>query len=272
MTEYKKTDVLLSVNNVGLKFGNKTILNDVNFQIRDIIRPGVIQGQVVSLVGRSGMGKTQLIRLMSGLYIHGATHTGEVLVNKEQTKVKAGDMGIVFQDYYMPEHLRIKNMLLLAAKKNPCLKSKSERIDLMNTYVNAFELTEHINKFPIQLSGGQKQRASICMQLLNGSNFLLMDEPFSGLDPLMIDKTNNLILGVSQSDELKTLIIVSHDLANCIAISDTVFILSNQGRESNTGASIVKEIDLIERDLAWHKDIKSTPLFIETINEVKSLL
>src|ERR1700748_858104 len=67
MNAYSKKEILLQTENVSLAYGGKTILRDINFCVRDIVRPGVQQGQVVSLVGRSGIGKTQLFRLLSGL-------------------------------------------------------------------------------------------------------------------------------------------------------------------------------------------------------------
>ena len=67
MTPHTKKDVLLQTENVSLSYDGKCILRDINFCIRDIVRPGLQQGQVVSLVGRSGMGKTQLFRILSGL-------------------------------------------------------------------------------------------------------------------------------------------------------------------------------------------------------------
>jgi polar amino acid transport system ATP-binding protein/sulfate transport system ATP-binding protein/NitT/TauT family transport system ATP-binding protein len=98
----------------------------------------------------------------------------------------------------------------------------------------------------------------------------LLDEPFSGLDVFMIDKVVDTLVKVSLSDELKTLVIVSHNLADSIAISDTVFVMNVEPEKP--GATIVKEIDLIERDLAYHKDIKYTPQFIETLKEVKNYM
>lgn len=273
MPLYTKTNILLNASNVGISFGEKVVLKDINIKIFDINRPDITQGQVVSLCGRSGLGKSLLIKALSGLPIHGADITGTVLVNETQTLVKPGDMGIVPQDYYMPQHLIISKMLTLSAFKNIQFKKDKQLIkSAVDSYIEVFELQPHRDKYPEQLSGGQRQRANIAMQLLNGSNFLLMDEPFSGLDPLMIDKTTNLLLRVSQSDELKTIIIVSHDLENCIAISDTIFIMSNKGRAANEGATIVEEIDLISRNLAWQHDVKRMPEFHDTIEEVKSFL
>jgi polar amino acid transport system ATP-binding protein/sulfate transport system ATP-binding protein/NitT/TauT family transport system ATP-binding protein len=131
-------------------------------------------------------------------------------------------------------------------------------------------LSEHLQKYPQQLSGGQRQRVSIIQQLLKGSDFLLLDEPFSGLDVCVLDKVVELLLQVSLSDELKTLIIVSHDIATAVAISDTVFILGNE--KGQPGATIKKEIDLIERDLAWKKDIKNEKAFLDTVEEIKACI
>lgn len=291
---YQKTDTLLLANNIGLSFiekgkieedkddenygkpKKKVILSNVNIKIDDIVG----KGQKVAVMGKSGVGKTQLIRRLSGLYIHEGINTGEVLIHHDRvqgkhelTPVKEGDMGIVFQDYYMPEHKKIRKMLLKSAEKNREFKGDKKLIkDAVDSYLNEFELMEQKDKYPIQLSGGQKQRACIIMQLVNGSNFLLLDEPFSGLDPIMIDKTTSLLEKVADSDELKTLIIISHDLVNCSAICDTLIVLSKKGRKENTGSTVIANIDLIERGLAYHKDIKKMPEFFNMLDEVKELL
>ncbi|HWB27230.1 MAG TPA: ATP-binding cassette domain-containing protein [Chitinophagaceae bacterium] len=264
MTFCTKTKTLLQVENIHLQYDDKIILRDINFCIKDIVRPGMAQGQVVSLIGRSGIGKTQLFKILSGLQ---QPASGHVWINKQQ-EVKAGDMGVVFQDYYLFEWRTIQQSLLMAAKQNPQLKGREK--DAIDNYALDFNLKEHLHKYPQQLSGGQRQRVSIIQQLLKGSDFLLLDEPFSGLDVCMLDKVTELLLQVSVSDELKTLIIVSHDIGAAVAISDTVFILGDE--PGKPGATIKKEIDLIERGLAWHDDVKHTPAFAETIEEIKACL
>lgn len=260
MTEHTKAEVVLQVNNVGLTY-DRPILRDINFCIRNIVRPGLLQGQVVSLVGRSGIGKTQLFKILSGLQ----QPTAGLVTIHDNKPVKAGDMGVIFQNYYLFEWRTVHQSLMLAAKKNKALAGKEKQT--IEQYAEQFQLTGHLNLYPNQLSGGQRQRVSIMQQLLKGSDFILLDEPFSGLDVCMLDKAVELLLQVSLSDELKTLIIVSHDIETSVAISDTVFILGNEsGKE---GATIKKEIDLIERDLAWVKDIKQERRFLETIEEIK---
>lgn len=264
MTKYTKTQTLLKVEDVSLSYGSKKILRDVNFEIRDIVRPGIAQGQVISLIGRSGIGKTQLFKILAGL----KKPTSGKVTDKTGKLIQAGDMGVVFQNYYLFEWRTVYKSLELAAGKNPELRGQVK--DAIKKYAEDFHLSEHLSKFPQQLSGGQRQRASIIQQLLNGSDFILLDEPFSGLDVLVLDKVVDLLIKVSLTSEQKTLIIVSHDIETTVAISDTVFILANEG--TTPGATITKEIDLCERGLAWCKDVHQQVEFREVIEEIKSCL
>ena len=264
MTQHTKAEVILQAKDVNLNYDNTPILRNINFCIHNITRPGYQQGQVVSLIGRSGIGKTQLFKLLSGL--QQPTSGRITLQNNEQ--VKSGDMGVIFQNYYLFEWRTIFQSLMLAAKQNRSLKDMERKA--IEEQAAAFGLTGHLDQYPQQLSGGQRQRASIMQQLLKGSDFLLLDEPFSGLDVCVLDKVVELLLQVSLSDEFKTLIIVSHDIETAVAISDTVFILGNEAGQP--GATIKKEIDLIERDLAWRKDIHQLKSFTDTIHEIKACL
>jgi ABC-type nitrate/sulfonate/bicarbonate transport system ATPase subunit len=279
MTPYIKKEVLLQARNVNLFYDNKCILHDINFCVRDIVRPGLQQGQVVSLVGRSGMGKTQLFRLLSGLQRPDsgsitirereplAQKDGSIEVYRERF-VQPGDMGVIFQNYYQFGWRTVRQSLLLAARQNKALAGKEE--DAIRHFTQQFDIPDVLHCYPAQLSGGQQQRVSIIQQLLKGSDFLLLDEPFSGLDVCVLDKVVELLLQVSLSDELKTLIIVSHDIATAAAISDTVFILGKQpGRE---GSTLVREIDLIERGLAWQREVRQERAFVETLKEIKDCL
>ncbi|PWV56904.1 ATP-binding cassette domain-containing protein [Chitinophaga sp. S165] len=264
MTPYTKEQVLLQAENVCLNYGDKSVLRDVNFTIKNIVRPGISQGQVISLLGRSGIGKTQLFRLMAGLQ---KQNSGKITIygNKE---VEAGDMGVVFQHYYLFEWKTIHQSLLMATRQNSALKGNEK--EAIEKWANAFEITDSLHKYPHHLSGGQRQRASILQQLLKGSDFLLFDEPFSGLDVCVLDKVVDMLLQVSVSDELKTLVIVSHDIETSVAISDTVFILGKE--EGKEGATIKQEIDLLERGLAWQKDVRRQQAFIDTLDEIKANL
>lgn len=260
---YSKQEVLIDVKGVNLSY-DKQILRDINFKIHNIVRPDVSQGQVISLIGRSGIGKTQLFKILAGLI---QPNTGTVSIGMDQHPVVAGEVGIVSQNYILFNHRTVVENLRLAMKHESITISDKEKDDLINDYAQKFDLAEHLKKYPLQLSGGQRQRASIIQQVLTGNRFILLDEPFSGLDALMIDRVTELLLRVSTLHELNTLVIVSHDVENSLAISDTAFILAKQ--KGQEGATITETLDLIEMGFAWNANIRENKKFQHLVSQIK---
>ena len=259
---YSKHSLLLEVNNVSFKYEEKQVLKDISFKIHDIHRPGVTQGQIVSVCARSGAGKSTLFKLLSG---YNKPKTGIINVGADQHTVQTGEMGVVPQDYPLFNHRTVQDNLALALSS---MKGK-EKLDTIKSYTDHFELTEHLEKYPCELSGGQRQRVSILQQVLAGNKFILLDEPFSGLDTLMKDKVIDLLIKISNLDEMNTLIIVSHDIESTCAISDTVFVLSNKNGE---GSTITKTYDFLTEGLAYQPGVKEMPRFRQIIQEIKSLI
>src|SRR4051812_35409093 len=97
-------EVLLQVKGVSLKLGGQPVLENVNFEVRDRIRPGVCTGQVVGLLGPSGVGKTRMLRIIAGL---DAPDSGSVLGLKG-VPLEAGQVGVVFQDYPLLKHRTVQ--------------------------------------------------------------------------------------------------------------------------------------------------------------------
>jgi ABC-type nitrate/sulfonate/bicarbonate transport system ATPase subunit len=259
----QKKEVIVQADNVNLSY-DRQILRDVNFKIHNITRPDVVQGQVISLIGRSGIGKTQLFKILAGIITH---HTGTVKVGLDLHPVQAGEVGIVPQNYILFNHRTVFDNLWIGLKHAAVVKSQKEGDELIKDYANRFDLTEHLKKYPMQLSGGQRQRVSIIQQVLTGNRFILLDEPFSGLDALIIDKVIELLLQISNLHELNTLIIVSHDVENSLAISDTAFILAKE--KDKEGATITETLDLIEMGLAWNPSIREDPKFQHLVSQIK---
>jgi ABC-type nitrate/sulfonate/bicarbonate transport system ATPase subunit len=261
--KYSKNEVLIDVQNVNLTY-DKQILRDVSFCIKNIVRPDVSQGQVISLIGRSGIGKTQLFKILAGLI---QPNTGEVKIGLEQKPVVSGDVGIVSQNYILFNHRTVHENLRLAMKHSSNTMNDKEKDDMINSYAEKFDLKEHLKKYPMQLSGGQRQRVSIIQQVLTGNKFILFDEPFSGLDALMIDKVIALLVEISTLHELNTLVIISHDVENSLAISDTAFILARE--KDKEGATITETIDLIELGFAWNSEIRENANFQHLVSQIK---
>jgi ABC-type nitrate/sulfonate/bicarbonate transport system ATPase subunit len=260
---YKKEAIILQVENVNLRY-DRQILRDINFNIHNITRPDMQQGQVISLIGRSGIGKTQLFKILSGLL---QPNTGHVRIDSDLHPVKAGEVGVVPQNYILFNHRSILDNLKLGLRGSSNKTSTKDQNDLIDQYAEKFGLKEHLKKYPMQLSGGQRQRVSIIQQILTGNRFILLDEPFSGLDPVIKDKVLELLVSISVLNELNTLVIISHDIENSLAISDTAFILANQ--EGKEGATITETIDLMQMGLSWDPEIKKNKNFQDLVAQMK---
>ncbi len=261
---YTKDALLLKADNICLKYGDKQILSDVNFEIHNIQRPNMSQGQVVSLIGRSGVGKTQLFKILAGLI---KPTSGTVTIDEDQHVVRPGEVGIIPQNYILFNHRTIYQNLKIGLDFSGQKVSDEQEKSIIEDYASKFGLSEHLKKYPMQLSGGQRQRVSIIQQVLTGNKFILLDEPFSGLDILMVDKVIDLLIQVSTINEFNTLIIVSHDIENALALSDTAYILAN--KEGVAGATVTETIDLIQLGFAWDRDIRQSAHFQELVAQIK---
>ena len=266
-TSYTLGKTLLKIDNVCLEYDGRPVLKNVNGEVRDIIVPGRVQGQVVGFLGPSGCGKTSLFRIIAGL---NQPTSGRVTVNGFDRPVQAGEVGVVSQSYPLFEHRTVFGNLMLGAKQ----KEKDSKVarDKVMALLNEFGLEDKFSLYPAQLSGGQRQRCAIIQQILCSEHFLLMDEPFSGLDLLMLEKTCELITKVADMDDLNTIIVVTHDVTAACSVADHLWLM---GRDSDSngnklpGSRIVKEYNLIERDLCWQPGIITTAQFTDFVREVK---
>jgi ABC-type nitrate/sulfonate/bicarbonate transport system ATPase subunit len=259
---YNRSGRLITIENLNLEFNGNKILRDINLHIDDVHRPNMQQGQVVAVLGPSGIGKTQLFRCISGLM---KPTSGAILLNEERHPVYAGEVGFVFQNYPLMDHRTVLDNLMLAANNGG--KKKEEVMELLTM----FHLDDKAKHYPDQLSGGQRQRISIMQQLLCSDHFVLMDEPFSGLDIISKQKMMNLILKISQVHEHNTLILTTHDIDAAVSIADTIWVVGYEKDAKGSlipGATVLKEIDLIERGLTWDPDVRHHPNFRRTCEEL----
>ncbi len=281
---YHLGNALLTVENVSLSFNGRPVLKNVNATVQDIVcdaidttgRP-IIKGQVVGFLGPSGVGKTLLFRIISGL---NKPTSGKVYINncncgrpdctKEKCEVRAGDIGVVAQSYPLFYHRTVKSNLMVAAMQVE--KSQAVALDKIMAYLEEFKLTEHLLDYPVSLSGGQRQRVAIIQQILCSSHFILMDEPFSGLDPINLEKTACLIQKVADLDDLNTIIVVTHDVTAACAVADHIWMLGRDHDAAGAtipGSYIVKSYNLIDENLAWQPDIILRPDFMAFVARIK---
>ncbi len=258
---------LVRVADVSLSLGGNPVLRDVNLEIRDIRRPGTVAGQVVGLLGPSGIGKTQLFRILAGLT---SPDSGTVVIGDPGVPVERGMVGVVAQNYPLFAHRRVLSNLTVAGRLSG-LSHADARAKALG-FLKRFKLEDAAGKYPAQLSGGQRQRVAIAQQFMCSEHFLLMDEPFSGLDMVQVENVVDLIGEVAAADELNTIVVVTHDITAALEVADTIWLL---GRDRDSrggvipGARVQASYNLMERGLAWRKGISATPEFLALRQEIR---
>ena len=259
-------DLLLDVVDVALSLGGNPILAGVSLKIRDRVREGACTGQIAALLGPSGIGKTRLLRIIAGL---DAADNGSVTGIGGQPLVP-GSVGVVFQNYPLIRHRTVLDNLVVAGAMAglDASTARSKAGDLLER----FGLAARGGLYPSQLSGGQRQRAAIAQQVMCQRNLLILDEPFSGLDPAALLDVVELLVEVANMHEANTLLIISHDIRAVLLASDLVFMLGRRlgpKGELLPGAVVRASYDLVAMGLAWRDDVEQDPGFVALEQEIK---
>jgi ABC-type nitrate/sulfonate/bicarbonate transport system ATPase subunit len=270
---YSIKEPLIQVRNLSKSFGDKMILKDFNFEIRNIVPFEGHQGQIIAILARSGRGKSTLLRLITGLEI---PTTGSVKVpdfSKPKDKneeyhmkdVAEGEVGFVDQKYTLFRHKTVYQALLFAMRANNMENDKKS--ETIHRYLKDWGLEACKDQYPNELSGGQRQRTAILEQILSSSHFLVLDEPFSGLDVGNIKNVKNAFKLIDKSSDLNTIIFSTHDIGLAVLLADTIFVLGNQN--DNTSV-LLKTYDLKTNGLAWKHEM--TIEHYQLVDELTELL
>lgn len=188
--------------------GNIEILKGVNLDIK--------KGEVISIIGASGGGKSTLLRCMIGLE---EIDKGSIETPDRQK------MGMVFQSFNLFPHMTaLQNIMesLVVVDKIPKEEAKKIGLELLERV----GLEERANFYPKALSGGQKQRVAIARAMAKNPEVLLFDEPTSALDPEMVNEVLNVIQNLKDTTKM-TMVIVSHEIDFVNKISDRIVVMEN---------------------------------------------
>jgi ABC-type nitrate/sulfonate/bicarbonate transport system ATPase subunit len=249
---YKETKTLLYVRDVSAGYEGKTIIQNVNIIIKDVIREGVeATGQTIAVLGRSGRGKSTLFKVLTGLI---KPMSGQILITDLSTNndqdarlLTEGDMGFVDQKYTLFRHKTIMDICHYALRKSK--QPKDEKEAIIKDYLTNWGLIEHKDKYPNELSGGQKQRVAIIEKMLTSNHFMILDEPFSGLDVGNIEKVKESLERIGVADELNTTIFSTHDIRLAVELADMIYVIGFP--EGETISTVLKAYDLKAMGLAW---------------------
>lgn len=185
-------------------------LNQLQFQYKEMqmhFDLHVKSQEKIAIVGASGAGKSTLLNLIAGFE---RADSGEIWLNGEnhsKTEPHLRPVSMLFQDNNLFPHLTVAQNIGLGI--NPSLKLNTDEKIRVQQAASAVGLNEFLSRKPTELSGGQKQRVAIARCLLRDKPILLLDEPFSALDPRLRLEMLNLIDGLCEEKRL-TLLIVTH--------------------------------------------------------------
>lgn len=249
---------MIEFKNIKKSYKSKTILENFNLNIDN--------GKLVVLIGASGCGKTTLLKMINRLI---SITEGEILINgkninnMDPIELRRG-IGYVIQQTGLFPHMTVKENIEIIPKLMKKSESEIEQktIELLNMV--GLNPKEYLYRYPAELSGGQQQRVGVARAFAADAEIILMDEPFSALDPITRTELQEQLFNI-QKEYNKTIVFVTHDMDEAINIADMICILKD-GKiiQYDTPENILKnpENDYVEEFVGRNK-IWAKPEFIK---------
>jgi phospholipid/cholesterol/gamma-HCH transport system ATP-binding protein len=215
---------VIAVEGLRKSFGNQTVLNGISLSVK--------RGETLAVLGRSGTGKSVLLRLIIGLEkpdsgsvrIHGQDIAGLALDRMGEIRTK---MGFLFQHAALYDSLTVEQNVAFPLQHHKKEMSKSERADRVRELLTEVGMEGALAKMPSDISGGMQKRAGLARALALEPDILLLDEPTAGLDPISSAEIDDLILKLQDEHHMAS-IVVTHDLHSAKTIADSLALL-NEG-------------------------------------------
>ncbi len=192
--------------------------------------------QITVLVGSSGSGKTTLMRMVNRM-VDPTSGTIEIdgvdVATREPVQLRRG-IGYIMQNSGLLPHRTVLDNIATVPRLTGVSKAaaRARALELMDVVGLGRRLAD---RYPSQLSGGQQQRVAIARALASDPNILLMDEPFSAVDPIVRDELQQEVLRI-QAELAKTIVFVSHDIDEAFLLGDQVVVIEHGGHIAQKGA------------------------------------
>jgi polar amino acid transport system ATP-binding protein len=211
----KSASPMIELNGVCKKFGGTTILDRVSFDVP--------KGAVVAIIGRSGSGKSTMLRCINGLekIESGTIRVSDFRIGEGSVDLRAlrQKVGIVFQSYNLfPHYSALNNVALALRLVKKMSKTEAEHV-ARQALVNV-GLGDRLKARPSELSGGQQQRVAIARSLAMSPEVMLFDEVTSALDPELTNEVLNVLAALAASG--MTMLLVTHEMAFAQKIASEV--------------------------------------------------
>jgi phospholipid/cholesterol/gamma-HCH transport system ATP-binding protein len=217
---------ILETHDLHARFGKQRVLRDVNVQVR--------RGETTAVIGESGCGKTVLLKMLIGLV---PPHKGDVIfdgrslldLEEEQLVEQRLRYGFVFQQAALFDSLNVFENVAFGLRAHRRLDETQLRDEVRDRLQEVGLSTDIVAKMPMELSGGMRKRVGLARALALKPEVMLYDEPTTGLDPIMSDVINELILRTKERRQA-TSVVVTHDMKSARKIADRVVMLYPLGR------------------------------------------
>ena len=223
---------MIQFEHVSKSYGKTPILKDLNFTIED--------GQFVVLIGPSGCGKTTTMKMINRLL---EPDTGSILIDgkniRDQDKVDLRrHIGYVIQQIGLFPNMTVAQNICVVPKLLKYDKAKCDEI--VRDLLKMVNMESYAEKYPSELSGGQQQRIGVLRALAASPPIVLMDEPFSALDPMTRETLQDEVKNIQQKLG-KTIVFVSHDMGEALKLADVIIFM-----ESGTVVQMASPEEMLE--------------------------
>jgi phospholipid/cholesterol/gamma-HCH transport system ATP-binding protein len=220
-TQDRSRDHLLEVKNLCVRFGQNHVLRDINLQIS--------QGETVAIIGESGCGKTVLLKCLIGLI---RPTQGQVVFDGHELATLSGKelverrirYGFVFQTAALFDSLTIGQNIAFPLREHTNHSDERIRETVLSSLADVGLPDDVVTRKPAELSGGMRKRVGLARALVLNPELVLYDEPTTGLDPIMSDVINELIIGTRHRHGV-TSVLITHDMHSARKVADRVIML-----------------------------------------------
>jgi ABC-type multidrug transport system ATPase subunit len=209
----------LHIDSVSKSFGANQVLTDIFISCKP--------GDLIGLLGRNGSGKSTLLKIIAGSLSADNKYIRVDGQNISSVSDSKGKIGYLPQDNFLPTHLKVNRIIDLFCKSD------------IGSLKNSPHIKPFLNSKSKELSGGERRMLEILLIIHSGAQYILIDEPFNGVEPLYKEDVKNLLKGYSQE---KGFIITDHDYKNILAIATKMMMLHHGS---------IKEIKADEDLIKW---------------------
>lgn len=238
--------------NLVKRYGKRTVVKGVSFDVQ--------QGEIVGLLGPNGAGKTTSFYMITGLI---KPNGGQIFLDDEEItelpmyKRSQKGLGYLAQEASVFRKLSVEDNIMSVMELSDL--TKEERMERLENLIAEFRLEKVRKSYGIQLSGGERRRCEIARALAKDPKFILLDEPFAGVDPIAVEDIQHIIAKLKKKNI--GIIITDHNVHETLAITDRAYLLYDGNiLESGTPEQLANNPEVRKRYLGQNFELRKAVL------------